>query len=164
MKKLAGHLILAAFIFGGGLTAAQSSITDHSEQSGPLIQSRLYLEVSPRGREELDELLDTLEASIAAGERQPDPVVVILHGPEARPFLRSNYLDNQLLVDRAAKLQAFNRIDLRMCETWMRTNGIDREQLLPFIGTVPFAPEEVERLEGEGYLPFSKVRAPSSLL
>jgi len=89
--------------------------------------------------------------------------VVVLHGTEARRFLHHNYLDNQPLVDRAAKLQAFQRIELRMCETWMRANGVSRGDLLPFVDTIPLAPAEVERLEREGYLPYG-TRAPSTPL
>jgi intracellular sulfur oxidation DsrE/DsrF family protein len=135
-----------------------------SSESNPLLESRVYLQISPRGTDELDALLTTLEDSVAADESQPDPVVVVLHGPEASRFLRRSYLDNQALVDRAAKLEAFDRIELRMCETWMRSNGVVREDLLPFVDTVPLAPEEVERLEQEGYLPFSAVRPNNPLL
>lgn len=126
--------------------------------------SRVYLQVSPAGRDELDKLFDTLEASIAAGEMQPDPVVIVLHGPEAEPFLRRNYLDHRSLVDRAARLKAFERIDMRMCETWMRRQGIGADELLPFVDTIPLAPEEVRRLEQEGYLPYETVRPHSPLL
>ncbi len=126
--------------------------------------TRVYLEISPDGRDDLDALFETLEASVAAGEPQPDPVVIVLHGPEAEPFLRRNYLEHQPLVDRAAKLKAFNRIDMRMCETWMRNNGIAADELLPFVETIPLAPEEVRRLERDGYLPYSAVRPRSPLL
>lgn len=130
----------------------------------PLLRAKAYLQISPAGQAELDALFATLEDAVAADEAQPDPVVVVLHGPEARRFLRRNYLDNQTLVDRAAKLQAFDRIELRMCETWMRSNGVGRGDLLPFVDTIPLAPAEVERLEREGYLPFSRVVPSTPLL
>jgi len=66
-------------------------------------------------------------------------------------------------VDRAAKLEAFDRVTLRMCETWMRNNGVNRSDLLPFVDTIPLAPAEVERLEKEGYLPYG-TRPPTSPL
>ncbi|MAT84660.1 MAG: hypothetical protein CMQ43_08960 [Gammaproteobacteria bacterium] len=133
-------------------------------ESNPLLESRVYLQISPDGADELDELFAALEDSVAADEAQPDPVVVVLHGSEASRFLRRNYLDNQPLVDRAAKLKAFDRIDLRMCETWMRRNGVVRDDLLPFIDTVPLAPEEVDRLEREGYRSYGAVRPGNPLL
>lgn len=132
--------------------------------ANPLLQSRVYLQVSPSGRDELLELFDTLEASVAAGEHQSEPVVIVLHGQEAFPFLSRNYLANQMLVDRAAKLLAFGRIEMRMCETWMRSNGISADELVPFVETVPLAPEEVDRLEREGYLPYAELPERSSLL
>lgn len=137
---------------------------DEGPESNPLLRSKVYLQISPNGSDELAELLDALEASVAAGEVQTDPVVIVLHGPEAYPFLRSNYLQNQMLVDRAAKLRAFGRIDLRMCETWMRDNGIGRDELLPFVDPVPYAPEEVKRLEQDGYLRYDDLPTPTSLL
>jgi intracellular sulfur oxidation DsrE/DsrF family protein len=133
-------------------------------KSSPLLETRTYLQISPDGQDDLLALFDALEASVAAGEQQPDPVVIVLHGPEARPFLRSNYLANRSMVDRAAKLKAFNRVDMRMCETWMRNNGVKPGDLQPFVDTVPLAPDEVERLERDGYLPYKEARQASSLL
>ncbi|MEQ8857628.1 MAG: hypothetical protein RIC56_03190 [Pseudomonadales bacterium] len=157
-----GHRSLLVVVLLGALAAAGQTPPGGADQ-GPL-RSRVYLQISPDGSEELEALFSTLEDSVAAGEVQPDPVVIVLHGPEALPFLRSNYRNNQMLVDRAAKLRAFERIDLRMCETWMRSNGVGRDQLLPFVNTIPLAPEEVRRLERDGYLPYSAVRPHSPLL
>lgn len=128
------------------------------------VRSKVYLQISPDGREDLDALFRALEDSVAAGEHQDDPVVIVLHGPEAEPFIRRNYLQNRAIVDRAAKLRAFNRIELRMCETWMRLNGYGEDDLLPFVDTVPLAPAEVERLERDGYIPYEPDMPRSGLL
>ncbi len=144
--------------------AAPDLRADEGPNANPLLESRVYLQVSPSGRQELMELFDTLEASVAAGETQEQPVVIVLHGQEAFPFLSRNYLANQMLVDRAAKLLAFGRIEMRMCETWMRSNGISPDELVPFVQTVPLAPEEVDRLERDGYLPYGELPERSSLL
>lgn len=119
---------------------------------------RVYLEVSPDGTDDLLALLDDLDQALLGDEPQSDPVVVVLHGPEAEPFIRSNYPDNRALIDRAARLQAFERLDLRMCESWMERNGFSRRDLLPFVEPIPYAPEEVERLRTEGYRPYVKHR------
>jgi intracellular sulfur oxidation DsrE/DsrF family protein len=74
------------------------------------------------------------------------PVAFILHGPEARVFFRDQYQQNQELVDLAAKLSAFNVVDIQVCKTWMGSKGLDEGQLLPFVGTVPFGPAEEQRL------------------
>jgi intracellular sulfur oxidation DsrE/DsrF family protein len=80
--------------------------------------------------------------------RQPSavPVAFILHGPEARVFFRGQYRQNQKLVDLAAKLSAFNVVDIQVCKTWMGSKGLDERQLLPFVGTVPYGPAEEQRL------------------
>lgn len=160
VRPLASVLITALMLLGGSCLAG----ADETPPANPLLQSKVYLQISPRGSEDLAELFTTLEESVAAGETQTDPVVIVLHGPEALPFLRSNYLANRELVDRAARLLAFDRIEMRMCETWMRNNGIRPEELLPFVETVPFAPEEVERLERDGYLRYGTDERNSRLL
>ena len=151
-------MLMLAFTVGwSGGTGAEGS--DRSS----LPQSRVYLQISPDGRDDLEALFQALEDSLAAGEPQTEPVVIVLHGPEALPFIRRNYPANRSIVDRAAKLKAFDRIDLRMCETWMHMNGFAEDDLLPFVDTVPLAPAEVERLERDGYVSFG-ARPRSDLL
>jgi len=151
-------LLLALAAGSSGTTAAESG--DRSS----LPESRVYLQISPDGRDDLEALFEALEDSMAAGELQTEPVVIVLHGPEALPFIRRNYLANRSIVDRAAKLRAFDRIELRMCETWMRMNGFGEHDLLPFVETVPLAPAEVERLERDGYVSFDPRARRSDLL
>ena len=83
------------------------------------------------------------------------PVVFVLHGPEVAIFFRDNYERFKPIVDLAARLSAFEVVELTVCETRMGVLGRDRDQLLPFVGTVPFGPREVERLLSEqGYIYF----------
>lgn len=124
----------------------------------PLLdEAPVYLEVSPEGEEDLVSLFDTLEAAMAESLAIDEPVVVVLHGSEALPFTRQGNAAQSPLVDRAARLQAYDLIDVRMCETWMAANGIDKTDLPPFVDTVPYAPEEIRRLLDEGYVPYESV-------
>ena len=109
-----------------------------------------YLEVSPTSAGDLSRLLDALETSFDEQLLGNDTVVVVLHGEEARSFTRQSYAENRSLVDRAALLHAHQVLELRMCETWMRRNGVQPMDLLPFVDTVPYAPEEIRRLQDEG--------------
>jgi intracellular sulfur oxidation DsrE/DsrF family protein len=149
--------------WGAALLALTLSVVAAAETVQPL-HPRTYLQISPDGRDDLEMLFETLEASVAAGETQDQPVIIVLHGPEAEAFVKPNYLSNQSIVDRAAKLQAFGRIELRMCETWMQRRGFDPEDLLPFVAPVPYAPAEVEQLERNGYLPYAPDERGSELL
>ncbi len=153
-------VVLVAVIVAGTAQATAGDLVDRT----PLLDSRLYLEISPDGRDDLEALFKTLEQSLLAGEPQAQPVVIILQGPEALPFIRRNYPKNRNIVDRAAKLQAFHRIDLRMCETWMQENGFDKGDLVPFVDTVPLAPAELERLKNDGYVPYGASAPRSDLL
>ena len=116
-------------------------------------EPRTYLEVSPHGRDDLQALMTTLEGHLEKGLPMTDPVVVVLHGSEANSFTSAGYRSNRLLVDQAARLSAYRLIDVRMCETWMQANEVAPEDLPAFVKTVRFAPEEIQRLETEGYVP-----------
>jgi len=122
-----------------------------------LTDAPVYLEVSPEGEDDLASLFDTLEAAMDESLTIDEPVVVVLHGSEALAFTRQGNAAQSPLVDRAARLKAYDLIDLRMCETWMAANGIDKTDLPPFVDTVPYAPEEIRRLLDEGYVPYESV-------
>jgi intracellular sulfur oxidation DsrE/DsrF family protein len=123
-------------------------------QQGP---AGAYLEVSPHDAADIAALFSTLEAGLEDQIEIDHPVVVVLHGEEAFSFTRAAYARNKALMDRAAVLDAFELIEVKMCETWMRDNGIEAGDVPPFIEVVPYAPEEIERLEADGYLPYDKV-------
>ena len=115
-----------------------------------------YVDVAPKTEADIRLVLQTLEARVADPTAEsPPPIIMILHGAEAGRFLRSGYPQNKAMVDLAAQLSAYGLLDVQICETWMRNNAYDRSELFPFISTVPFAPDEVQRLQDEGYSEFS---------
>lgn len=83
-----------------------------------------------------------------------DPIVFVLHGEEAHAFRHQNMEQYKSLLDLAEKLEKRNIIDIRVCETWMRKNGVQRSELPSFIDTVPLGPAEERRLRRDGYLYF----------
>jgi intracellular sulfur oxidation DsrE/DsrF family protein len=85
------------------------------------------------------------------GYASRSPVAVILHGTEIQAFLKDNYQQNQALVNLAARLDAYNAVDIQVCETWMSLNSVDESQLPPFISTVPYGPAAEANLVNEGY-------------
>lgn len=86
---------------------------------------------------------------------QPPPIALVLHGPEVEIFLRENYRRYKNIVDLAARLSAFELIDIKICRTRLRFLKQDEMSLFPFVGTVSFGPDEIERLTNEeGYLRF----------
>ena len=86
--------------------------------------------------------------------QQQVPIALVLHGDEAKTFLYQNYQANKAIVDLAAKLDAFNIVDIQICETWMGENGVERDQLPPFVNTVPYGPAREKELKQLGYIRF----------
>jgi len=123
------------------------------EGSAPL---RAVLDISVHTIEELRVLLDRAE-QLAMAPRpggEEDRVVLVLHGPEVEFFAIRNYATYRDIVDQAARLDAFNVVDVRICETMMREYGLGAGDIPSFIERVPFGPGEVERLRREGYAYF----------
>lgn len=134
------------------ISAAESSAQVNESQSSPKLQANVALHTL----DELQELLEQAEG-IANGNGEyntEDPIAVVLHGEEIKAFLRSNYRTNKPLVDLAARLDAFNVIEVKVCKRWMGANGIMVNDLPPFVEAVPFGIGERDRLEEAGYAYF----------
>jgi len=106
-----------------------------------------------------DEILQLLTRAekIAAGEDEyqtQEPVVLVLFGSEIELFKRENYRTNKPLVDLAARLDAFNIVDVKVCSHWTSQRGIELTDLPPFIEGVPSGDQEMKRLEKAGYAYF----------
>lgn len=83
---------------------------------------------------------------------RPQQISLVLHGEEIDHFRISKYSENKDIVDLAAKLDAFNVIDVKMCNTMMGILKVDKREIPAFIEIVPYGPAEVDRLEQRGYL------------
>ena len=118
---------------------------------------RYYFDMAPTSLEDFDALIDALEPQTT--QTPPEsPLVVVLHGDHASAFIRDNYGANRQRVDRAALLDAYGVIDIKMCATWMRLNNITENDIPPFIETVPYGATEIERLRNNGYLDATRVK------
>ena len=117
----------------------------------------LYLaKIQLHTAEEIALFLDRVDQHRQAGDtyQLASPIAIVLHGDEAWAFLHENYSINQELVDLAAKLDAFHAVDIQVCETWMRLNGVTQDQLPRFVHTVPYGPLQEEKMLGSGYVYF----------
>ena len=74
-------------------------------------------------------------------------IAIVLHGNELQLFQKNGYSLDQSVVERARLLDQDNIIDIKACQTMMRTLEIEQSELPSFIEQVPFAPAEIERLE-----------------
>jgi len=131
---------------------AQETVSDDLQIN--LDKSRYLFDVTEHSVEDLLSLLnriDEIAESGQAGYEELD-IVMILHGPDINMFTYQNYDENKPLVDLAAKLDAFNIIDMKVCETSLPVVGVLRQDIPPFIESVPYAPTEKKRLTNEGYI------------
>lgn len=116
--------------------------------------TKYLFDVSNHSATELESLLQRAEEireTHADGYDDLD-IVLILHGPDINIFRQENYNKHKPLVDLAAKLDAFKIIDMKICEKSMSSMGVERSEVPAFIESVPYAPNEIQRLGEEGYI------------
>ena len=124
-----------------------------AEGEAPL---RAVLDISVHTIEGLKVLFDRAE-KLAMRPQAPGgeaSVVLVLHGPEVQFFSIRNYEKYKEIVDQAARLDAFDVVDVKICQTMMDIEGVERDDIPSFIEQVPIGPGEVERLLQEGYVAF----------
>jgi len=119
------------------------------------VGNKSYLfDVSDHTLKELQALLERAEEITQSTTDNYDKleIVMILHGPDIDWFKQENYERNKHMVDLAARLDANEIIDLKVCETTMSSLGVERDEIPPFIESVPYAPDEMKRLLQEDYI------------
>jgi intracellular sulfur oxidation DsrE/DsrF family protein len=104
--------------------------------------------VTVTSAQELDVVLNRAEDLRSLFDpEQHSRIAIVLHGNELQLFQQQNYSSNMSVVDRARLLDQDNIIDIKACQTMMRTLDIGQNELPSFIEQVPFAPAEIMRLE-----------------
>jgi intracellular sulfur oxidation DsrE/DsrF family protein len=117
---------------------------------------RAVLDISVHTIEGLRVLFDRAEQLAMRPQAQggDDRIVLVLHGPEVEFFSIKNYDKYKDIVDQAARLDAFDVVDVKICQSMMDMQGIERDDIPAFIEQVPVGPDEVDRLVQEGYVTF----------
>jgi uncharacterized protein len=137
-------------------TPRQDMTSDELLQGQFAVPQGMVLDVSVHSLDELKVLLDRAEEIAARPQSQGEKagVVLVLHGPEVEFFAISNYPRYKDIVDQAARLDAFDVVDVKICQSMMDRLGVGRDDIPAFIEQVPYGPGEVERLVREGYVYF----------
>lgn len=125
-------------------------ITDEEPVPDMLAQIQLH---TP---EELEKILLRAEKYVDAYNKFPQskPIVFVLHGAEAEVFRKQNYQQHKHIVDLAAQLEAYNVVDIKVCEMWMRVNKMEPGDVPAFVDTVNYGPWQEFKLKREGYVYF----------
>ncbi len=135
--------------------AAAYTAPMQSEPNSIRLDNRQYLYVvDEHSVAELEDLLQ--RADEIARHRLDDfadlAVTMVIHGPSIKLFKQSQYPANKKLIDLAARLDAINVIDLKICQASLNQFQISRQEVPAFIESVPFAPDEIQRLNQAGYI------------
>lgn len=121
---------------------------DHDQEQSAVYDLSVH---DPQTMLLLLERLDQL-AQQPSPQSQSARIALVLHGPELKYFTISNYAMHRELVNLAAKLDAFQVIEVKACNTMMRQLDMQETDMPAFIEIVPYGPDEVRRLVGTGYL------------
>lgn len=119
------------------------------------IGNKSYLfDVSEHTIEEMESLLVRAnDISELEMHDYPDlEIVMIIHGPDIDWFTPKNHERNRKLVNLAEKLDALDIIDMKVCEKTMQSRSIKPEDIPAFIEPVPYAPDEIKRLNNKGFI------------
>ena len=136
------------------ITTVAIEESDEENSQFDIGNTKYLFDVSDHSPDELGALLhraEEIRETHAEGYDDLD-IVLILHGPDINIFRQENYKQHKPLVDLAAKLDAFEIIDMKICETSMTSMGVERSEVPAFIESVPFAPDELRRLGEKGYI------------
>lgn len=166
LLAVAALLVVLVYLYGGtpGPVPEDAALAVAEQENGSSADTlqpgaaatRGVFDISVHSVEELEVLFDRAEELA----RRPNPVggedsiVLVLHGPEVEFFAISNYDTYRSIVDRAARLDAFHVVDVKICQTMMKNYGIESADVPAFIEQVPNGAVEVERLTREGYIYF----------
>lgn len=145
MKKI---FILITFLFPLLAQALPTEPASPITTTDIAFDSGLIARIDLEQADEVIEALRRVEAyhqQVGFGVDHP-PVAFVIFGPPVAIFFKDNYRSNKQIIDLAARLVALNIIDVKVCEFSYQAEGLDSSNLLPFVTTVPFGPDEVTRL------------------
>ncbi len=134
----------------------QTQSTAPDDRSNPqfsIAQNQYLFDVSQRSREEFIAFLRRADelVTVAAPETEKLELALILSDHDIDWFAKDNYEQNKELVDLAARLDALEVIDLKICQRAMQEHGYQEDDIPTFIDRVPYAAAEMQRLQGSGY-------------
>ena len=143
------RLTVVFVLLAGLLSVASAKETATLVVEEPAASGYVF-DVTVSSVEELDVILNRADSLRKLFDpQQHGRIAIVLHGDELQLFQKGNYSANQSLVDRARLLDRENIIDIKACQTMMRTLDIQQSELPSFIEQVPYAPLEILRLKND---------------
>lgn len=134
----------------GGHSVAQPRVTTEKDN----VNGRLLLNVQLHTPKEIDQLLtraEKLSTTTRKVDNQPG-IALVLHGDEVKIFNRENKKKYMDLIDKAARLDADQVIEIKVCRQALKHLNIKEDDVPGFVEIVPYGPDEEERLKKKGYI------------
>jgi len=154
MLKATLYLMFLFTFLSPAIVVAELESGESLRHAIPEMEDGYYVaRLSLHTPKELEAALKRVEMFVENGEKYPTftPITFIIHGPELRVFVRKNYKQYREIVRLAARLEAFNAVDIRVCSVQMQRDGIKMGDLPAFVDPVPYGPDEEQRLLNRGY-------------
>lgn len=116
-------------------------------------ETHYLFDIEDNGPEEIKKLLERARTiSQQAGDIDKSVnIAMVIHGPDVDLFDKKNYQQHREIVDLAAHLEAEGVIDFKVCQTVANFRGIENTAFPSFMELVPFGPDELDRLEQQGF-------------
>jgi len=151
-------VLTGLFLFKKNQPTSETSIpasSQHLKASQQEVEGTYYLfDLVNHEPKQIKQLLKRAESlsQVSHVENKKTRIAMVIHGPDIEIFDKKNYGHHKELVDLAARLDASDIIDFKVCQVTADSRGINEKSFPSFMEMVPFAPDEIERLEEEGYV------------
>ncbi len=162
-RKIIVSILIFGLLFIGILYAKNYPLTekenlakDQAQENQQLTIEGVHylLDVSDNNPTQIKELLDRAEklSTTSNPSEKANRIVMVIHGANVELFDKKNYLQNKSLIDQAARLDALNVIDFKICQTAATSRGINATSFPSFLEIIFFSGYEIDRLETKGYV------------
>ncbi len=152
-------LLGVAYLFSGSYLGEKP---ENTVQTSPLLsgnqpitigQTHYLFDIANHKPHEIKTLLERAEmlSKEVKTSDHKTRIAMVIHGPDIEVFDQKNYEQNKEIIDLAARLDASDIIDFKVCKRTAKERGIDTSNFPSFIEIIPFAGDELQRLKTEGY-------------
>lgn len=143
-----------AFIQAETLASAPYSHAIATEEAAVevVIPAYLYVQLIERNADHLNQaLLQAEQYAQANTATLKAPVLVVLNGEEIAAFERKHYREQKQLVDLAARLAAYEIIEIRVCEKTLEERLVHRSELPSFLQPIQNGAAYLIEKQRQGY-------------
>lgn len=115
---------------------------------------RILFSVTLHTEAEIESLLrraELLSRKLKPHNKNHAGIALVLHGREIKMFDKKNYKRYRSIIDNAARLDANDILEIKVCKTLMDELNIKDEDMPSFVEIVPYGPDEEDRLITKGY-------------